>query len=188
MLTDAKKRKIYDQYGEEGLENGGPPPTGTSFEDILGGMRGQRGPRKGKSVLQLLEISLKDIYTGTKKKMKVTRDRICKECEGKGGVGDSVTECKACNGAGRVAKVVRMGMMITQTIQPCSECRGRGKIIKDKCTKCGAKGVLEDVKILEIDVEKGTPEGHRYVFAGEADEYVHRAGADVCSPESSLAT
>ncbi len=134
--------------------------------------RGPQGPRKGKSVLHLLEVPLSDIYNGVKKKMKVTRDRVCKECGGKGGKEESITQCTVCGGAGRVAKVVRMGFMVTQTISPCDECKGRGKVIKDKCKNCKGKGVVEEVKILDIEVEKGTPEGHRYVFTGEADEYV----------------
>lgn len=135
--------------------------------------RGERqGPRKAKSALQPLEISLNDAYCGAKKKMKITRERVCKECGGKGGKEDSITQCAKCGGAGRVAKVVRMGNMVSQTISGCDECRGRGKVIKDKCKNCKGKGVVQDIKIIDIDVEKGTPEGHRYVFAGEADEYV----------------
>jgi len=175
-LTDAKKREIYDKYGAEGLEGDIPGGPGGAPFDIFDlferRARGPQGPRKGRSVLHLLKVNLSDIYKGVKRKMKVTRDRICKECQGKGGREDSITECPACKGAGRVAKVVKMGFMISQTIAPCDECHGRGKIIKDKCKNCKGKAVLEDQKIIEIEVEKGTPEGHRYVFAGEADEYV----------------
>ena len=178
MLTDAEKKKIYDQYGEEGLESGGPGAGGSSFDlfDLLNGggarRQGPPGRRKAKSALQVLELSLAEVYAGTKKKMKVTRDRVCTECKGKGGKEESITECSKCKGAGRVAKVVQMGFMVSQTISACDECRGRGKVIKDKCPKCKGKAIVEDVKVLEITVDKGTPEGHRFVFSGEADEYV----------------
>jgi len=172
-LTDPQKKKIYDEYGEEGLEGGVPGQGGSSFDfnDLLSGMR-QRGPRKAKSVLHLLEVSLADIYLGAKKIMKINRERNCKECAGKGGKEDSIIQCKTCGGAGRVAKLIRMGFMTTQTVTACDECKGRGKVIKDKCKVCKGKCVVEDVKVIEIDLEKGTPEGHRYTFAGEADEYV----------------
>lgn len=142
--------------------------------DMFNGGRGQRnqGPRKAKSVLHVLVVTLADVYVGVKKKMTITRDRICKDCNGKGGKEDSITECQKCGGAGRVAKIVRMGMMVTQSISACDECRGRGKVIKDKCKTCKAKCVFEDSKEIEIEVGKGTPEGHRFVFNGEADEYV----------------
>jgi len=179
VLTDANKRKIYDQYGEEGLD--GSIPTGGAgfdFEDLLRQKR-DMGPKKAKSVLHLLEVPLSDIYTGIKKQMKVTRDRVCAECKGKGGNEDSITTCTTCGGSGRVAKVIRMGFMVTQSISHCDDCRGKGKIIKDKCKKCLGKCVIEETKILEVDVEKGTPECHRFTFAGEADEYPGILAGDV---------
>lgn len=143
------------------------------FDIIFGNARrGPQGPRKGKSILQLIEVSLTDVYNGVKKKMKVTRSRLCKECNGKGGKEDSIIECTACSGTGRVTKVVRMGFMVSQTVSPCSECRGRGKVIKDKCKKCKGKAIVEEEKVLELDIAKGTPEGHRFIFNGDADEYV----------------
>ena len=157
------------------MEGGIPGSGGSGFDvfDFLNKRGGRsQGPRKAKSVLQVLEVSLKDVYNGIKKKLKITRDRVCKDCNGKGGKEDSITKCEACNGAGRVAKIVKLGFMVTQTISPCDECRGKGKIIKDKCKPCKGKGVIEEIKTLEIDIEKGVPEGHRYVFKGEADEYV----------------
>jgi len=160
------------------LEGGIPGAGGSPFDVFSnifeGGRRqgGSQGPRKAKSVLHPIEVSLSDVYCGVKKKMKITRDRICKECNGKGGKEDSISQCAKCGGAGRVAKVVKMGMMISQTISACDECRGKGKVIKDKCKKCKGKAVMEDVKIIDIEVDKGTPEGHRFVFSGEADEYV----------------
>ncbi len=179
-MTDANKRKIYDQYGEEGLEGNVPPGAGGfGFEDLLRNARRDQGPRKAKSVLHLLEVPLSDIYAGAKKKMKVTRDRVCQECKGKGGKEDSITECATCGGAGRVAKVVRMGFMVTQTITHCEDCRGKGRVIKDKCKKCNGKCVIEEVKIIDVEVDKGTPEGHRFVFAGEADEYPGVEAGDV---------
>lgn len=120
----------------------------------------------------MIEITLAESYNGTTKKMKVSRSRLCKECNGKGGKEESIAECTACSGTGRVARLVRMGFMTTQTITQCEECHGRGKIIKDKCNKCNGKMVTDEEKVLELDITKGTPEGHRFVFKGDADEYV----------------
>jgi DnaJ homolog subfamily A member 2 len=181
VLTDPEKKKIYDQYGEEGLEGNGPNgPGGDGGFDVFQQFfnQGDRKPgggerkRKAKSVLHLLDLSLTDVYSGTKKKMKITRDRICKDCNGKGGKEDSIMECVRCHGAGRVIQTISRGFMMTQSISACDQCHGRGKVIKDKCKKCNRACVVSDVKEQKIDVEKGTPDGHRYVFKGEADEYV----------------
>jgi len=151
------------------MGNGGPD---VDLSDLLNGGRRPQGPRKAKALLQLLEVSLADIYTGTKKKMKVNRDRLCADCGGKGGKEESIKQCTVCGGVGRVAKVIRMGMMISQTITHCDACGGKGKMITDPCKTCKSKGIREDIKILDIEVDKGTPEGHRYTFAGEGDEFV----------------
>ena len=45
-LTDPKKREIYDQYGEEGLREGGG--GGPDLNDLLGGMFGMGGGGRGK--------------------------------------------------------------------------------------------------------------------------------------------
>jgi len=104
--------------------------------------------------------------------MKITRNRICKECNGKGGKEETITKCSACSGTGRVAKVIQMGNMISQTIKACDECRGRGKTIEEKCKECNGRTVVEEQKTIELDIVKGTPDGHRFTFNRESDEYV----------------
>jgi DnaJ family protein A protein 2 len=42
-LTDPKKRELYDQYGEDGLKDGGG--GGADLSDLLGGMFGMGGGR-----------------------------------------------------------------------------------------------------------------------------------------------
>lgn len=48
---------------------------GGGFGDFFGG-GGSRGPKKGKSIQHNLQISLEDLYKGTKKKLKVTRNVV----------------------------------------------------------------------------------------------------------------
>jgi DnaJ family protein A protein 2 len=55
VLSDKDKRELYDQYGEEGVKQGGGGggmPGGDIFSQMFGGGMGgrQQGPKKGKSV------------------------------------------------------------------------------------------------------------------------------------------
>lgn len=45
VLSDKQKREIYDQYGEEGLKGGGPPPGAGGFSGFSGFPGGAGGTR-----------------------------------------------------------------------------------------------------------------------------------------------
>jgi DnaJ family protein A protein 2 len=186
-LTDPEKRQLYDQYGEEGLQNGGG--GGADLSDLLGGMFGMgggrgkpSGPRKGKSVLHPVKTTLADLYNGKQTKVVVNRDRICSKCDGKGGKNGAVATCSGCKGRGMRTVMQMLGPgMYSQSTSPCDECNGSGETIneKDKCKTCEGKKVVKEKKILEVQIDKGAPNGEKYVFHGEADEYPDIEPGDV---------
>ena len=172
-LSDENKRKVYDEYGEEGLKEGMTGEEPTDIFDILSG-RGKRNvKRKTKSVLQAMEVSLEDIFMGKEKYLEIKRYRICKKCKGNGSKDPNAnTKCPGCNGKRVKLVVQRMGNTILQSQQTCPDCRGEGYIIKneDKCPTCKGQKVNQESKTLKIMLDKGAPDGKRYTFEGESDE------------------
>jgi DnaJ family protein A protein 2 len=171
-LSDENKRKVYDDYGEEGLKEGMTEEP-TSIFDIFNGGGQKKGRRKTKSVLQAMEVSLEDIFVGKEKYLEIKRYRICKKCKGNGSKDPNAnTKCTSCNGRGVKMVVQRMGNTILQSQQGCPECRGEGYVIKneDKCTACNGQKVTQESKTLKILLDKGAPDGKRYTFEGESDE------------------
>lgn len=89
-LSDSQKREIYDRYGEEGLQGGGgmggfggdPMDIFSHFFGGGGQRRKPQGPVKGQDVVHSLQVSMEDLYNGATRKVRITRTRICKECDG----------------------------------------------------------------------------------------------------------
>ena len=62
--------------------------------------------------------------------------------------------------------------MYTQSVGACDSCNGEGRMVdpKFRCKKCKGKRVLEEKKVIEVQIDKGAPNKHRYSFHGESDE------------------
>jgi DnaJ homolog subfamily A member 2 len=181
-LSDSEKRKLYDQYGEKGLENSGASDPSDIFDLFFGGSRSRRpqGKRKGEDIDSPLKVTLEQIYNGASRRMAISKDVICDVCEGHGGPKDAIETCSNCNGTGVKVQIRQIGPVIQQTQAPCHSCRN-GKVIseKNKCKKCSGIGTCKERKVLEVFIEKGAPDGHRVVFSGEADEKPDTIPGDV---------
>jgi len=186
VLSNAEKRKLYDQHGEQGIKEGGGG-GGHNPMDIfdmffgggggLGGMfghgGGRRGPRKTKNLVHQLGTTLEEMYNGTTRKLALKKNVICEDCDGKGGAEGAEVTCKACRGSGMEVKIRQLGPGMMQQIQSvCGKCGGQGKSIDPKlqCKKCKGKKVNSEKKILEVQIDKGMEDGQKIPFMGEGDQ------------------
>lgn len=62
--------------------------------------------------------------------------------------------------------------MMVQQRGACDKCRGSGKYVDPKC-------MFKERKVIEIQVDKGAPNKHRYNFHGESDERPGYAAGDL---------
>lgn len=188
VLSDAKKRDIYDKYGEEGIKEGMGEDHGhggggmSDIFDMFGQGRGggAQRKRKVKPTVHKLKCTLADIYNGKKTKIKVKRERLCTDCNGKGG--DSVEKCRECDGQGMKTTLQMLGPgMYTQRTGPCDDCEGQGEIISEasRCKKCKGGKMQKDVKMFDVEVDKGAPHGQKYTFFGEGDQIPDAESGDI---------
>ena len=189
ILQDAEKRQIYDQYGEEGLEQGGAGGGGgMAAEDLFsqffgggggfggmfgggGGMR-EQGPKKARTIHHVHKVSLEDIYKGKVSKLALQKSVLCPKCDGRGGKEGAVKTCAGCNGAGMKTMMRQMGPMIQRFQTVCPDCNGEGENIRDKdrCKQCHGKKTSVERKVLHVHVDKGVQTGTKIDFRGEGDQ------------------
>lgn len=188
VLSDEEKKSIYDEYGEEGLKDGGASASNPHdiFDAVFGGslFRGNaRGPRKGEDVVHSLKVTLEDLYNGKTSKLAIVRNRVCGSCKGSGASKpDAVRPCGACDGSGIRVMLNQIGPGMVQQVQTrCTVCSGQGETISDrhKCHTCGGNKVTKERKVLEVYVDKGMSHGQKLVFPGEANENPGLMAGDV---------
>ncbi len=190
VLSDAQKRKVYDQYGHAGLKGGmGGATAGhdfsrmnvddifSMFSDIFGGGggraggfggRAQRAQARGYDLETEVEITLDEVLTGTTREVKFTRLDVCNTCNGSGAKPGSTPEtCATCGGQGQVIQTGMGGMFRMQTT--CPNCRGRGKTVKDKCPDCKGKGRVPRDRTLEVSIPAGIRDGQAVRVTGEGE-------------------
>ena len=178
---------MYDKYGEEGLRDG---PQAQGFNDIfdifgMGGRREQReaGPKKVKPTAVQLEVTLEDLYNGKETEVPIERHRICVKCNGVGGSDPkAVQTCKGCKGKGMRTVMMQLGPgMYSQRTGPCDECGGKGESIDPAkmCKDCKGKKIKKEAKKVAVEVDKGAPNGEKYVKHGEGDEIPEAEAGDV---------
>ena len=171
VLSDPKKRQLYDQYGFAGVD------LGDIFGDIFGGGFGGFGgssrsanpnaPRKGQDIRVRITLTFDEAVHGCKKNITITRQQECTECHGSGcAAGSSPETCPDCGGRGFVIRQQRTPFGVMQTQQPCSRCGGKGKLIKNPCKSCHGSGTIAVKKTLEANVPAGIDDDQGFRLSG----------------------
>lgn len=188
VLSDSKKRSLYDQFGHAGVSGagGGGGAQGFDFGDISdifgnifgdafgGGGRSRRQSHRGADLVYNLELSLEAAVHGVTEQIKVPTWAPCSECHGSGAKkGSSPITCSTCGGHGQV----HMQQGFFSVSQTCPECRGEGKVIRDPCHKCRGQGRVEQVKTLSVKIPAGIDTGDRIRLQGEGEAGMHEAPA-----------
>ncbi|KAI8620366.1 hypothetical protein BC830DRAFT_1059368 [Chytriomyces sp. MP71] len=186
VLADDEKRRIYDQFGEEGLKEDGGGGFHNPFDIFSqfgfgGGSRGGRQERKGTEVIMDLRVTLEEIFNGETVEVDVNKQVICPICRGSGAKSaNDVKKCTSCNGQGiKIVKHQLAPGMWQQMQTTCDVCGGKGKIVKSTCPSCKGHKVKRGSHQISVTIERGVPDDHAIVFENEGDEHPDITPGDI---------
>jgi DnaJ-related protein SCJ1 len=190
VLSDADKKRIYDSYGVEGLEQEQGraaqrrAPQNDIFSQFFGGGGGGNqngGEKRGASIKLPLLVDLADVYSGAEFEVAHKKQTLCHHCRGSGANDpDDVKTCPKCRGAGQITVTQQMAPgFVSQTQRPCDRCEGKGQIMTSKCPHCKGRKVEMGEESFFVLVEKGMKEGHEIVFEREGDERPDEIPGDI---------
>ncbi|SLM32476.1 chaperone Hsp40, co-chaperone with DnaK [Desulfamplus magnetovallimortis] len=181
VLSDDKKRSIYDQYGHQGLEGTSFSGSanfddifanfGSVFEDFFGfsgGSRGRGGSRvqRGSDLRYDMTLEFMEAAFGVEKEIDVNKYDICDMCHGTGcKEGTHPETCSQCQGTGQF--IQSQGFFKVKTT--CPYCRGKGKSIPNPCSKCVGSGRMQISKKVSVKVPAGVDSGARLRLTGEGE-------------------
>jgi len=195
ILSNPEKKQRYDHYGHAGVggaSGGGYGGGGMNMEDIFsqfgdvfggggspfesffgGGGQQSRGGRrvsKGSNLRIKVKLTLEEIAHGTEKKIKVTKQIVCKTCDGSGAKDrSSVSTCKTCGGSGAVRKVTNTILGQMQTTATCPTCNGSGSQITAKCNSCHGEGTVRGEETITINIPAGVSDGMQLSMSGKGN-------------------
>jgi molecular chaperone DnaJ len=173
ILSDPEKRRQYDQFGHAAFENGGgfsgfenfdfSDIFGDIFGDFFGGgsrRRANNGPMKGQNLRTSIRITFEEAVFGVEKDIELNLKDECTTCHGSGAKpGTNPETCGKCGGKGQVVFSQQSFFGTVRNVQTCPDCRGNGKVIKEKCSNCTGSGYVSNRKTIQVSIPAGIDSG-----------------------------
>jgi molecular chaperone DnaJ len=193
VLSDAKKKQAYDQFGStDGNPFGGGFGGGNSsgfggfdfnnidpnafggmgdiFESFFGGARQRKSDGRGRTVEVEVTIPFADSVAGVERTIEFTSNVTCSECDGKGSAeGSKMVNCKECGGTGAVTQNVRSLFGTIRQSVVCPTCRGSGKVPEKPCKKCHGEGRVQERKKVTVRIPAGISDGQALRVEGDGE-------------------
>ena len=195
VLSDEQKRGQYDRFGHKG-PGGGSPFGGfggggfnINLEDLFGGDifsnifgggggGGRRSRRRGSDIRMFHTVDLKKIHHGSQEEVEVELPVACSKCAGTGAKDGEISDCRECNGQGRVRMRQQVGPFVQDVVRDCPSCEGSGHQIDEQCSTCRGKGKEIKATTLRFNIPDGAESGTRLRMRGKGEPAPNGKGED----------
>ncbi|XP_027126346.1 uncharacterized protein [Coffea arabica] len=190
VLSDDKKRALYDQYGEAGVNSsmGGQAGAYTTnpfdlFETFFGpsmgfpgmdatgfGTRQRSTVTKGEDLRYDIRLEFSAAIFGAEKEFELSHLETCEACAGTGAkTGSKMRICSTCGGRGQVMRTEQTPFGMFSQVSICPNCGGNGEMISEYCRKCSGQGRIRVKKDIKVKIPPGVGKGSILRVAGEGD-------------------
>ncbi|XP_042428604.1 chaperone protein DnaJ-like isoform X1 [Zingiber officinale] len=191
VLSDDKKRALYDQYGEAGVKSGVGGSAGayttnpfdlfeTFFGASMGGFSGmdqtafrtrRRGAAmKGEDLRYDIILEFSEAIFGAEKEIVLSHLETCDICAGMGSkIGSKMRICSTCGGRGQVMRTEQTPFGMFSQVSICPACGGEGEIISEYCWKCAGEGRIRVRKDIKVKIPPGVSKGSTLRVRDEGD-------------------
>ena len=146
---------------------------GCQTSGMFGGGRSQRnsnGPQKGANLRTSVRVTFEEAAFGCEKEIELTLKDECTTCHGTGAkAGTTPVTCTKCGGKGQIVFTQQSLFGMVRNVQPCPECKGKGKIIKEKCPDCYGTGYKSSRKKIQVSVPAGIDNGQSIRIRGKGE-------------------
>ena len=148
---------------------------GSVFSGFGGGgggrqTRRQPQPQRGRDVQLDLDLTFEQAFSGMSTQVDTETIETCGVCSGSGAKpGTSRTTCPACGGSGTQAE----GQGMFGFSRPCPRCGGEGTIIEQPCSACRGQGKVRRRKPVTVNVPAGANDGGKLRFKGKGEPGVN---------------
>ena len=182
VLSDAEKRRAYDQFGHAGVDgqgfsgfSGSAVDLGDIFGSFFGGAFGgggrrNNGPVRGADLKYNMSLEFMEAAFGVDKTITINKEDTCSVCKGTGAAAGTTPEtCPTCKGSGRIQQQTQTLFGMTMVTRDCPACNGRGTVIKNPCPNCRGRGRAVTKKELKVHIPAGVDTGDMLPIAGEGE-------------------
>lgn len=175
VLSDPKKREIYDRYGyysDQAANAGARGPIfdfanfgAANFRDIFSEIFSRpqsaqtRSPSRGGDLEYPLVLTFEQAMQGATTQIKVDRNDQCAACNGLGETSGRSVVCSVCNGSGQQTR--RIGGS-----SKCNRCDGSGKV-SAPCEPCRGAGIVPKRETVALNIPAGVDKGSRVRIPGK---------------------
>lgn len=148
---------------------------GDIFDSFFGGgsstRRRRNAPTKGADLEYTLVLSFEEAMSGVEKEISVTRNEKCSKCGGSGAKeGTQPKTCDKCGGTGqmRIQRNTPLGSFMSMST--CDKCGGSGTIISEPCTECKGTGKVRKNRKIKVNIPAGIDTGNVIPIRGQGED------------------